>query len=39
MAAGNLLPSDLPAPPILRQGQPADARSLTLALILENACR
>src|SRR6202158_4074516 len=32
-AAGNLLPSDLPAPPIYAKGDPADAPILTLALI------
>src|SRR5690349_23950266 len=31
-AAGNLLPSDLPAPPIYAKVNPADAPSLTLAL-------
>src|SRR5205823_14589215 len=32
-AAGNLLPSDLPAPPIYAKVNPADAPILTLALI------
>ena len=31
-AAGNLLPSDLPAPPIYAKVNPADAPILTLAL-------
>src|SRR6201989_2747262 len=31
-AAGNLLPSDLPAPPIYAKGTPADAPIMTLAL-------
>src|SRR4051812_36645141 len=31
-AAGNLFPSDLPAPPIYAKGNPADAPVLTLAL-------
>ena len=33
-AAGNLLPSDLPAPPIYAKVNPADAPVLTLALTL-----
>ena len=36
-AAGNLLPSDLPAPPIYAKVNPADAPILTLALDLEDA--
>src|SRR5258705_10244986 len=31
-AAGNLLPSDLPAPPIYAKGNPADAPIITLAI-------
>ncbi|MGC6693461.1 efflux RND transporter permease subunit, partial [Burkholderia pseudomallei] len=31
-AAGNLLPSDLPAPPIYAKGNPADAPVITLAV-------
>src|SRR5919112_2082449 len=34
-AAGNLLPSDLPAPPIYAKVNPADAPILTLALTLK----
>ena len=36
-AAGNLLPSDLPAPPIYAKVNPADAPILTLALTSEDA--
>ena len=38
-AAGNLLPADLPAPPIYAKVNPADAPILTLARHLEDRCR
>src|SRR5256886_1586852 len=38
-AAGNLLPSDLPAPPIYAKVNPADAPILTLAQIGRASCR
>ena len=38
-AAGNLLPSDLPAPPIYTKVNPADAPVLTLAHHLARRCR
>ena len=38
-AAGNLLPSDLPAPPIYAKVNPADAPILTLALTSKTICR
>ncbi len=38
-AAGNLLPADLPAPPVYAKVNPADAPVLTLALTSEDACR